>query len=122
MRGRPLAERIAALDTATDAQANALLLDGSVQDLACIRKLDFPVIARGPRLRGAGKSGWCRRCRHILWSVSPYGPRAGSSSSGHKRPIRFSSSGGAQQKEEALMDELRKGGATMELEGKFTRD
>jgi 4-hydroxy-4-methyl-2-oxoglutarate aldolase len=111
----------------------ALVLDGSVRDLAAIRKLGFPVFARGTCLRGTGKSGVGTVNAVISCGGQPVWPGdlivADESGIVVIRPQETEQillKGEARsRKEAALMNELRNGRTTMELlglEGKFAHD
>ena len=109
-----------------------LVLDGSVRDLAAIRRHEFPIFARGVSLRGAAKSNEGTVGAPISCGGQPVWPSdlIAADESG----IVVMSPGDAEQilirgeersqKEAVMMSELRRGRTTMELlglESKFAR-
>jgi 4-hydroxy-4-methyl-2-oxoglutarate aldolase len=111
----------------------ALILDGSVRDLAAIRKLAFPVFARGTCLRGTVKASAGIVDQPISCGGQPVFP--GDLVVADESGIVVMPPGEVQEilakseervrKEAVMMNELRSGRTTMQLlglEGKFARD
>ena len=110
----------------------ALVLDGSVRDLAAIQKLGFPVFARGTCLRGTVKNNIGLVNQTITCGGQPVSP--GDIIAADESGIVVIPPGEAEEiatkgeergrKEAIMMKELRSGRTTMELlglEGKFAR-
>ena len=109
-----------------------LVLDGSVRDLAAIRRREFPVFARGVCLRGAAKAREGTLNAPISCGGQPVWP--GDVIAADESGIVIMSSGEVEniliraeersRKEAVMMSELRSGRTTIELlglEGKLAR-
>jgi 4-hydroxy-4-methyl-2-oxoglutarate aldolase len=109
-----------------------LVLDGSVRDLAAIRRHEFPVFARGVSLRGAAKGREGTLNALISCGGQPVWP--GDVIAADESGIVIMSAGEVEniliraeersRKEAVMMSELRSGRTTIELlglEGKLAR-
>lgn len=102
-----------------------LVLDGSVRDLGAIRRLGFPVFARGTALRGTGKAGPGTVAETITCGGTPVWPDdlivADESGIVVMRPTEAEEillkAKEREEKEAAMMSALRAGRTTMELLG-----
>ena len=102
-----------------------LVLDGSVRDLGAMRRLGFPVFARGTALRGTGKSGPGTVASAVTCGGTPVWP--GDLIVADESGIVVVRPGEAEdilvkarereRKEAVMMSELRAGRTTMELLG-----